>query len=110
MQYLAQRNLLEVKYTDEAPCLKHTIETLELAGALVLREAFSTRRGTSDVVVCYKGRFIAFECKSATGELSEQQIRFIEKVRAAGGIGVEVQCMLDVIRALAAFEDSDDEQ
>ena len=109
MQYLGQQNLLETTFKDEAPCLKHTIETLELAGALVLREAFSTRRGTADVVVCYKGNFIAFECKSATGELSDQQIKFLNKVRAAGGIGVEVQCMLDVINALAVFEDADDE-
>ena len=87
-------------FPTEAPCLQHTIETLEMAGALVLREAFGTRAGISDVIACYIGRFIAFECKSATGEQSDQQKKFAAKVKAARGMFVEVRCMSDVIRAL----------
>lgn len=104
MRYLASKNLLIATFPDEAPCLKLTIETVEMAGALVIREAFGTRRGLADVLACYNGRFFAFECKSTTGTLSKQQIKFIDKVRAAGGIGVEVRCMADVLQALAPFE------
>lgn len=73
-----------------------------MAGALVLREAFGTRAGISDVIACYAGRFIAFECKSATGEQSTQQRKFAAKVKAAGGVFVEVRCMSDIIKALDA--------
>ena len=101
-QYLIKQNLLNRMFPTEAPCLQHTIETLEMAGALVLREAFGTRAGISDVIACYIGRFIAFECKSATGEQSNQQQKFAAKVKAAGGMFVEVRCMSDVIKALDA--------
>lgn len=90
-------------FPTEAPCLQHTIETLEMAGALVLREAFGTRAGISDIVACYAGRFIAFECKSATGEQSNQQKKFAAKVKAAGGMFVEVRSMSDVIQTLESM-------
>lgn len=101
---LERQELLYKTFDTEAPCLAMTIEVLRLAGALVNREAFSTRRGTSDIIACYNGMFIALECKSATGSCSKQQLRFIDRVLAAGGIASEVSCMNDVIRAMRQAE------
>lgn len=43
--------------------------------------------GCSDILGQMKdGRFLAIECKSATGKLSEPQINFIDTVRANGGV------------------------
>lgn len=43
--------------------------------------------GCSDVIGQMKdGRFLAVECKSAVGKLSEPQRNFIDTVRAAGGV------------------------
>jgi VRR-NUC domain. len=44
--------------------------------------------GVSDIVVCYEGLYIAIECKAGKNKLSELQKMFLEKVAAAGGLGV----------------------
>lgn len=99
-QYLTQTGLLHNCFDDEAPCLQHTIETLEMLGAEIIREAFSTKAGRADVLACYRGWFVAAECKSATGELSRQQQQFLDKITRAGGCAIEVRCMHDIISTL----------
>ena len=71
---------------DEATLLKGVKEMLSLMDALIVRESAATRRGVSDLIVCYKGRFIAIETKDNTGAPSPHQLKFIDKVRAAGGV------------------------
>ena len=44
--------------------------------------------GVSDLLVCWRGRFIAIEIKTPTGKLTEIQQHHLEQVLAAGGIGV----------------------
>jgi hypothetical protein len=44
------------------------------------------RRGTADALVCYKGRFLAIECKATSkGKLTALQAKFGEEVEKAGG-------------------------
>jgi hypothetical protein len=59
------------------------------------------KAGTSDLKVCLRGRFIALEVKTATGRLTDKQARYLEQVRAAGGIGEVVR---SVDEALAILE------
>lgn len=59
------------------------------------------KAGTSDLKVCLRGRFIALEVKTATGKLTEKQARYLEQVKAAGGIGEVVR---SVDEALAILE------
>ena len=47
-----------------------------------------TRKGVPDLLVCYKGRFIAIEVKSDTGEISDAQRSEMAKIEEFGGIGV----------------------
>lgn len=71
--------------TEEAALLKNVKEMLDLMGALIIRESKATKRGVSDLLVCYKGRFVAIETKDDTGAPSPHQLKFILKVREAGG-------------------------
>lgn len=87
-------------FTEEGVLLAHAIDFLELAGALVNREAFATRRGVSDLIVCFNGRFIALELKDDEGEPSAQQLKYIDKVRKAGGIACVCRTLADIYDCL----------
>lgn len=69
----------------------------------VSQEGIGGNNGDPDEVVCYKGRFIALECKTARGSLSYEQKQAKEAIEKAGGIwltpiGVEeVDDLLDRI-------------
>lgn len=45
-----------------------------------------TRSGVADLLCCIKGKFVALECKSSVGRLSELQKHEIEKVQKSGGL------------------------
>ena len=44
------------------------------------------RAGIPDVVGCYAGRFVAFECKAGKGKTTALQDRELEKIRKAKGL------------------------
>jgi hypothetical protein len=46
--------------------------------------------GVSDIVACYKGLYVAIECKAGKNKLSELQKVFLEKVEAAGGLALMI--------------------
>ena len=45
-----------------------------------------TKTGIPDLLVCYKGKFIAIEVKAENGKPSELQLHHIEQIRKAGGV------------------------
>jgi len=53
-------------------------------------------KGSPDVLVCWGGRFIGIECKSAKGKQSPEQKRFQEKFEAVGGIYILARSYADV--------------
>jgi hypothetical protein len=57
--------------------------------------------GIPDLIVCYKGRFVSFEVKTATGKVSVLQQVTINRIRAAGGIA-EIVRSVDEARAVLA--------
>lgn len=62
---------------------------------------FNSARGQSDLMGVLKGgRTFAFEVKTAKGVVWEHQARFLDKIRAAGGIGEVVRSVDDVMRIL----------
>ena len=89
---------LHMTYRQEADFLKKAEEFCSMIGpsCLVVREAAATRNGVSDLLLCYRGRFIACELKRDNGEPSIQQLKFIEKVKAAGGSGGVCKCLADI--------------
>jgi pantoate kinase len=47
--------------------------------------------GVSDIIVLYRGRFIAIECKADEKKLpTALQLKFLDRVRAWGGIGLVI--------------------
>lgn len=47
-----------------------------------------TRAGVPDLLVCYKGRFVAIEVKGPHGRISDAQRAEMAAIEEAGGIGV----------------------
>ncbi|MEK6884487.1 MAG: VRR-NUC domain-containing protein [Nanoarchaeota archaeon] len=48
------------------------------------------KKGVSDILCCFKGRFIAIEVKSPKDKLSPEQDGFIKNVQQAGGLACVV--------------------
>lgn len=42
-------------------------------------------KGTADIIGCFKGRYIAIECKYGKGKPTPEQLEFGRQVRDAGG-------------------------
>lgn len=60
------------------------------------------KAGTSDKTCCVAGRFVAIECKSATGKQSEAQIKYQTRVEMLGGLYILARSAADVRAALIA--------
>ena len=56
--------------------------------------------GIPDIIVCYKGKFIAFECKRPNCKPTLLQYITISKIRNAGGIVVVATSLEDVKNAI----------
>jgi len=93
-----RRNMTERELT------RQIIELLRVLGAWTLKVHghLGQRRGTPDIVGCFRGRFFGFEVKSpqARRGLTAEQARELEAIRAAGGIAAEVRSLEDVVAAL----------
>lgn len=60
--------------------------------------------GIPDLIVCYKGRFIAFECKVGKNKPTALQAITIGQIAAAGGYAVVVRTVDEVRKIISAFE------
>ena len=59
-------------------------------------------KGAADIIglLPKTGRFIAVECKSNKGRLSEAQEEFLDKIKSMGGVAVVARSFKDVETAL----------
>lgn len=64
--------------------------------------AFQT--GVPDILVCYKGLWIALEVKAADGSLRPMQRIRIRRIRKAGGIAEEVRSVEKVKDIIATID------
>ena len=46
------------------------------------------RAGVPDIIGCYRGMFVAFECKAGKNKPTLLQVREIETIRRCGGVAV----------------------
>ena len=66
------------------------------------------RSGVPDIICCYRGRFLAIECKAGAGKTTALQDRELAAIRAAGGVQLvvneknvgEVAVLLNVLRKM----------
>ena len=52
--------------------------------------------GIPDIIVCYKGKFVAFEVKTENGKLSKLQEVTIRKIQSAQGLALNVTSLDEV--------------
>lgn len=56
--------------------------------------------GSSDIIACSKdGRFVAVECKTEKGKLTEAQKAFLERIRKNNGIAIVARSVDDLVNA-----------
>ena len=48
------------------------------------------RSGVPDIICCYKGKFLAIECKAGAGKTTALQERELAAIKAAGGLQMVV--------------------
>jgi hypothetical protein len=56
--------------------------------------------GIPDLIICYKGKFVALEVKTKGGKTTALQEAALKQIRAAGGIGGVVRSVEDVKRII----------
>ncbi len=60
--------------------------------------------GIPDIVVCYRGRFIAFECKVGKNKTTVLQEYTMRQIITAGGYAMVVRSVDEVRQVITAFE------
>ena len=96
--------------TEEGAVVQACLEYLKLYGAFVWRNnsgalkdktdrpVFFGKPGSSDIIgILPGGRFIAVECKSKSGKVSEKQKAFLAEIERLGGIAIIARSVDDVI-------------
>jgi Holliday junction resolvase len=86
----------------EAQLQKRIIEYLKESGCYVFKAVGSPAqaRGTPDLLVCHRGRFLALEVKLRGNEPTALQEYEMDKIRLAGGIAELVYRLEDVERLI----------
>lgn len=81
---------------------------LESKGAIVNNQTGSmfSKVGVSDLLVCYKGNFIALELKVGNYQPDPLQIIYLQKVRDAGGFGLILRDTLHELMVLLSCIDN----
>lgn len=85
----------------ESVLQKKTIEYLTSENAYVVKVVVASKDGVADLLVCFKGLFLALECKAPgkLNEVSPLQSYNISEVKKAGGISLAFDS-LDTIKGL----------
>ena len=86
----------------EAQFSREVTQYLESKGAIVNNQTGSmfSKVGVSDLLVCYKGFFIALELKVGSYQPDPLQISYLQKVRDAGGFGLILRDNIHELMAL----------
>jgi len=61
--------------------------------------------GIPDIIVCYRGRFIAFECKVGNNQPTVLQAVTIRKIIKAGGYALVIRSVDEAKRLIEAFRE-----
>ena len=70
----------------------------------VIKAAICNERGVPDLLCCYRGRFVAFEVKQPSGNLTKLQEATIQRIKDAKGKAYKVSSVEEVKSILANLE------
>ena len=82
------------------------LKELKHRGIYCYKNIVTNRKGIPDIIVCFRGRFIALEVKRQGGKPTELQIYNIKKIRESGGIARIVYSWEDVEKLLRTIDDT----
>ena len=60
--------------------------------------------GIPDIIVCYKGRFVAFEAKVGNNKLTKLQSVTIEQIQNAGGYAMVIRSVIEARTLISALD------
>lgn len=86
-------------YQEEDILLEKAIAWLESHkrdGVKVIRICDRYNKGYSDLFICVKGWLVVAELKDDTGVASPHQLKFIDDIKQAGGIGGVCRSLRDI--------------
>jgi hypothetical protein len=66
------------------------------------------KKGSADIIGCFKGRFVAIEAKTGKGVQHKGQIEFERKICAAGGFYTVARTVDDALSFLSSIGGSND--
>lgn len=98
--------------TPEAKLKKSIRDVLDSRGAFwsnIQGGAFS-KPGDPDIVVCYRGRYVAIEAKAPRGRQSEIQKLRQEQIEGAGGVYILARTVEAVTSVLDAMDETLDHE
>ena len=75
---------------------KQIIDYLQKFKCYIIKTVVTTKAGVPDLIVCYKGKFIALEVKTDKGETTPLQYYNLREIEKAGGWGYIVRSVEDV--------------
>ena len=96
----------------ESQFSREVTQYLESKGAIVNNQTGSmfSKVGVSDLLVCYKGFFIALELKTGNYQPDPLQISYLQKVRDSGGFGLILRDTIQELMVLLSCIDNDIER
>lgn len=87
--------------TPEGRVVRAVTRLLKARGAWQANVTVANRRGVPDLLVCYRGRFVAIECKAPDrGVLSALQAYELDSLQRAGALTVVARSADEVARIL----------
>jgi Holliday junction resolvase len=64
------------------------------------RRSSHYRKGVPDILGVWNGRALAIEVKKPDGQISKEQVQFLEEFCSLGGIGFVAKSVEDVVKRL----------
>jgi hypothetical protein len=74
------------KYISEKSFERQVLKFLKTTGCYQFKAIRSSRSGTPDRIICYKGMFIALELKKENGVISPLQKKHAAEILHSGGV------------------------
>ena len=65
----------------------------------------TNRKGIPDIIVCFKGKFVALEVKNEKGKTTQLQDWNIDQIRQSGGTAEVVRSWADVAEILRRLDE-----
>ena len=81
------------------------LKNLKELGVYAHKNITTNKKGVPDIIVCFKGKYLALEVKRPGGKTTELQDYNIVKIKQSGGVAEVVYSWEDVYYILKRMED-----